>query len=201
MNDDLSLQELEAQVQQILDAETNNFFELAKIAGINPLTDLKGADLRNSDLRKANLRGADLSYANLAGACLEQADLSRANLQGVNLSNANLSNANLSNANLSNAIVQAANFKDAEVYNLNLTGVDCSQASDLIMKEAQSKINKATLFYDNNITQKFQDLAELYYTAIDSLAEYIVETPQNHSPEFIHVDIYEGGKKQSTSSI
>ncbi|MEM8719874.1 MAG: pentapeptide repeat-containing protein [Cyanobacteria bacterium P01_G01_bin.39] len=189
MNEDLSLQKLEAQVKQILDAETNDFFELAKIAGIDPLKDLKGADLRNSNLRKADLREADLSYANLAGACLEKADLSRVNLQG----------ANLSNANLSNAIVHKADFKDAKVYNLNLAGVDYSQACNLILEKPQYQLNKATRFYEENLAQTFQDVVRAYRVIIDSPAGYILEKPQSHLSEFFYVGIY-GEKKRDTVS-
>ncbi len=43
------------------------------------------ADLRGANLRRADLQGADLQEANLRGAYLQGADLQKVNLQGANL--------------------------------------------------------------------------------------------------------------------
>jgi uncharacterized protein YjbI with pentapeptide repeats len=75
-----SLQEPQHSIQQILEAETNDFVELARIAGLDIATDFAGADLSGVDLSGADLSGADLSSANLSDA----------NLSGVNLTLANL---------------------------------------------------------------------------------------------------------------
>lgn len=88
-------QELENTIQRILDAETDNFFELAIMLGRDPKQDLAGADLHdcdlsNGDLQGANLRKTDLTNANLSGTNLRNADLTGANLTGTNLTNAQL---------------------------------------------------------------------------------------------------------------
>ena len=60
-----SPQELQNYIQQVLEAETNDFLELAKIAGLDIATDFAGADLSFADLSFADLSGAKLSGANL----------------------------------------------------------------------------------------------------------------------------------------
>jgi hypothetical protein len=96
MNENSSTdQELENTIQRILDAETDNFFELATMLGRDPKQDLAGADLHNcdlsnGDLQGANLRKTDLTNANLSGTNLRNADLTGANLTGTNLTNAQL---------------------------------------------------------------------------------------------------------------
>ena len=89
-----SLQESQHSIYQILEAKTNDFVELAKIAGLDIATDFAGADLRGVDLRGVDLSGADLSGADLSGA-----DLRGANLSGTNLSGADLSSAKLNCTN------------------------------------------------------------------------------------------------------
>ena len=95
MTNNLSFQSLEFAIEEVINAETDNFFDLAIMLGLNPLHDFVGADLKDTDLSNGNLSGANLSGANLSGA---------------NLSGANLSGANLSGANLSNVIVSGTNF-------------------------------------------------------------------------------------------
>ncbi len=142
-------QELKNIIQQIVEAETNDFLELAKIAGLKPSedfteADLSGVDLCSAILNRADLSRAILSNANLSGANLIAADLgdailsdailsdailSRANLSNVNLSNANLSGADLSRADLSNAILSDAvlsrtDLSDAKVENARFGGLN-----------------------------------------------------------------------------
>ncbi|MFM7450605.1 MAG: pentapeptide repeat-containing protein, partial [Leptolyngbyaceae cyanobacterium] len=67
---DQSFEQLQRQVKLILEAETDDFFELAKLAGLNPLTDfvmanLSGLNLQSAQLSRANLLGANLAYSNL----------------------------------------------------------------------------------------------------------------------------------------
>jgi uncharacterized protein YjbI with pentapeptide repeats len=76
------LQKSEHSIQQILEAETNNFVELARIAGLDIATDFAHADLSGVDLSGADLSNADLSNANLSNA-----DLSGANLDNTRLGN------------------------------------------------------------------------------------------------------------------
>ena len=107
MTEDQSLQELSADIQKLIEADTDDFFELGKLIGLDPLKDLAGADLHGT-----NLRGADLSRANLSKTNLREANLSGADLSEANLSGAALSNANLTDADLSGAKVNNTHFKD-----------------------------------------------------------------------------------------
>jgi uncharacterized protein YjbI with pentapeptide repeats len=140
--------ELAEVIQRVITAETDNFLELAKIAGLNPLVDFSGAkllgvnlsgvDLSAANLRRVYLRGADLSDTDLSGADLQGASLGGADLSGAYLSDANLSHAdfhraslalaNLSSANLSSANLSEANFSSANLSNANLTNANFSQA-------------------------------------------------------------------------
>lgn len=94
-------------IQQVVAAQTDDLLELVKLAGLNPATDLAGADLSRTDLSHANLTAADLSCCDLSYANLYGADLSHANLIGANLTATNLERANLIGANLSGAIFQS----------------------------------------------------------------------------------------------
>lgn len=134
MAKDLSLSNLEMKIGKVIDAKTNDFFKLAEIVDLDPLTDFSGADLRNTDLRNAYFSHADLQNTNFQGACLEQANLSQANLKGVDFSNADLegadfSNANLDGANFSNANLKKTNFENASLRNVNLNGAIVDQGS------------------------------------------------------------------------
>lgn len=128
MTDELTLREtlreLEAQIQTIIDAETDDFFALAKIMNRDPLKDFAGTDLHNTDLSKGELSGANLSNTNLSGANLSGADLSNANLSGADLSYANLSRANLSNIKF-----QGTNVKNCQFD--NVLGLSISEKKDL----------------------------------------------------------------------
>ena len=84
--------EIENIIQRVQKAETDNFFELAKILGRDPKNDYAGA----------NLHQCNLSNGDLKGAILRQTDLSSANLSGTDLSGADLSGADLTYTNLSN---------------------------------------------------------------------------------------------------
>lgn len=146
--------ELEAAIEGVIAAKTDNFLELAKLAGLDPIVDFAGAKLlgvnlsgvdlsganlhraylRGSDLSDADLSSADLSMANLGGADLSGAYLSNANLIGADLHRAslalaNLSGANLSGANLSDGNLISANLSDVNLSNANFTGADLHRAS------------------------------------------------------------------------
>jgi uncharacterized protein YjbI with pentapeptide repeats len=86
MAESASFEELEQQIEAVLKAETTDFFELAKILGLDPKQDFVGADLSGVDLS-----GKDLSYANFTGTTLRGADLSHTNLEGANFTDADLS--------------------------------------------------------------------------------------------------------------
>ncbi|NES18789.1 MAG: pentapeptide repeat-containing protein [Symploca sp. SIO3E6] len=120
MTNDEFLQEAQELIQNVVEADTNNFLEIAKIAGIDIKTELAGANLsgfnlRGADLCEADLRETNLNGANLSGANLRGANLSGANLRGANLSGANLSGANLIEAILIEAILSGANFSGANL--------------------------------------------------------------------------------------
>jgi uncharacterized protein YjbI with pentapeptide repeats len=119
MSDEEFLQEAQELIERVLEAETTNFLEIAKIVEINIKEDLVGANLGGFDLSNADLSGADLSDANLVGV-----NLSNANLSSVNLSNANLTKANLTNADLSNAKLNHANFIGADLSYANFIGAN-----------------------------------------------------------------------------
>jgi len=117
MNDKQSAQELKDSIQQILAAETDDFLELAKIAGLNPAEDFAGANLKGTDLRGVDLRGADLRGADLRGADLSFTTLDGANLDGAKLMSANLNGASLNFTSLGSTFYQP---KFTEQYSLNL---------------------------------------------------------------------------------
>ncbi|HEY9726278.1 MAG TPA: pentapeptide repeat-containing protein [Chroococcales cyanobacterium] len=153
------LAELEELIQRLATTKTDNFFELAKIANLEPITDfvgakllgvnlngtdlsganlhrayLRGADLSDADLSDADLVGANLGGADLSGAYLSNADLSGADLHRASLALANLSSTNLSGANLSEANLSSANFSDANLNEANFTHADLHRASLMLAK-------------------------------------------------------------------
>jgi uncharacterized protein YjbI with pentapeptide repeats len=126
--------ELADKIEQILQSESDDFLELAQLAGLNPLKDFKAFDLSDADLGSANLEGVDFSEANLerldlSSANLEGANFSGANLEGVDFSSANLEGANFSGANLEGVDFSSANLEEANFSGANLEGVDFSSAN------------------------------------------------------------------------
>lgn len=177
---------LEQQIEKVLAAKTENFLELANLAGLNPLVDFAGAnllgvslegidfsnanlegvslrgalltdvDFSGANLRGANLAGADLSGALLSDANLENADLHRSSLALANLGGANLAGANLTEVNLSNA-----NLSDADLSNANLSGADLKDAGLMLTKLAgvnlaHAHIEGARFRHDSGISEKMQ---------------------------------------------
>ncbi len=55
-------------VAAVATAEVNSFVALARLAGLNPATAFRGADLRNVDFGTDNLAGFDFSFSLLQGA-------------------------------------------------------------------------------------------------------------------------------------
>jgi|GEM_PF-6494532 len=162
MTEEESLEALQADIQKIIEAKTDDFVELGNLLGLDP-KDLAGADLSGTDLRGAifsrailggaNLRGADLSHANLRGADLRGAnlsggrirlisagaDLNRAKLRGANLRGADLSGANLGGANLRGADLRGANLRGAAVTSARFgdnKGITQGMKQDLIEQGA-----------------------------------------------------------------
>lgn len=138
------LSDLTDTIQRVITAQTDDFLELAKIAGLNPLVDFAGAkllgincsglDLSGANLRRAYLRGADLSDADLSGADLQDANLGGADLSGAYLSDADLSSADLHRAslalaNLSGATLKGTNLSEANLSSANLSDANLSDAN------------------------------------------------------------------------
>jgi hypothetical protein len=123
-----SLQEPQPSIQQILEAETNNLLELARIAGLDIATDFADADLSGVDLSGADLSGADLSGADLSGANLSGVNLTLAKLSGADLSDADLSGANLSESDLSHADLRRANLSKTNLSHADLRRAKLSLA-------------------------------------------------------------------------
>ena len=115
MSDADFIREVEELYQCIAEADTDNFVELAKIAGVDIKTDLVGTDLRAVNLNRGNLFRADLRAVNLSKANLSEANLSKANLSEAFLNGANLSRANLSRANLNGANLIEANLSGTDL--------------------------------------------------------------------------------------
>ncbi|MCT7951146.1 pentapeptide repeat-containing protein [Ancylothrix sp. C2] len=173
-------------IEEVLGAKTENFRELAKLAGLNYMVDfaganllgvsLEGSDLSNANLEGINLRGAllsdvDFSGANLSGANLAGADISGALLSDANLQNADLHRASLALANLGGANLAGANLKEANLSNANLSDADLSNAnlSDAELKDAGLMLTKlagvnlaganiegARFRHDSGITEEMQ---------------------------------------------
>jgi hypothetical protein len=125
---------LEDIIQRVQEAETDSFFELAKILGRDPKIDYAGAnlhkcDLSNGDLREAILRQTNLSSANLSGT----------DLRGADLSGADLTYTNLSNAKLERAVVVGTLFDK----NVGLNSIDKNylQKRGAIFRDSRSKSN------------------------------------------------------------
>lgn len=127
--DPQALQQLQDLIQRISEANTNNFMELAQIAGVNPVIDLAGGNLLGTNLSGVDLSGANLCRTNLRGAELDDADLSETNLSDANLRGADLSGAYLANADLSLADLHRASLALANLSGANLSGADLSEAN------------------------------------------------------------------------
>lgn len=184
--DDQGFSRLDETIAEILAADTNDLLELAKIAKLNPLVDLAGAnllgttlsdvDLTGANLDGVNLRGADwndvdLSGASLVGASLAGADftgsllsdvnLAGANLQRCSLALVNLSGANLKGANLTEAILTNANLSDANLTDANLTGADLQGAGLVRTKLAGVKwdntnVKQARFKIDSGLSEEME---------------------------------------------
>jgi len=176
--------DLQTTVQAIISAKTDNFLELAEIAGLNSLEDfaqakllganfsgldlsgakltnayLRGADLSdinltNADLRNVNLGGADLSGALLSDTDLSGADLHRVSLALANLSGANLTHANLEEANLSNCNLSDANLTGACLKNADLHQAGLALTNLVDVDFTGANVKEARLWHDSGISDE-----------------------------------------------
>ena len=99
-------------IDQVINAKTDDFFEIARIFDLNPLTDFAGADLHETNLKGKNLQGANFKKTNFSSANLSHTDLRGADLSYADLSGADLRNADLRGANLDYARVENAMFRN-----------------------------------------------------------------------------------------
>jgi uncharacterized protein YjbI with pentapeptide repeats len=125
----LTTEKLQAEIEQVIVAKTENLVQLATVAALNLKTDLAGGNLLGTDLSGLDLSAADLHHAYLRGADLSDADLSEANLSRVNLSGADLSGAYLSNANLSDSNLYRASLALANLSGANLRGANLQEVN------------------------------------------------------------------------
>jgi len=102
MNEQISPQELQEMIQQVAEAETENFAELAQLAGLDLKRDFAEADLSRTDLSGADLSSADLSSADLSSADLSKSNLVQANFKGADLRYANINKAKVFSADFNN---------------------------------------------------------------------------------------------------
>ena len=95
-----------------------------RLATIETLPSLVGADLHATNLRGADLVGVNLSGVNLCEAKCLWADLRRADLTEANLREADLARADLSGANLTRATCSWETLTKANLKGANLTGAE-----------------------------------------------------------------------------
>ncbi|MBD2485771.1 pentapeptide repeat-containing protein [Planktothrix sp. FACHB-1365] len=174
---------LQTTVQLVISAPTDNFLELAELAGLNPFKDfaegrllgvnfrglnlsgaklakayLRGADLTDIDLTFADLSNANLGGADLSGALLSDANLTGADLHRVSLALANLSWANLTHANLEEANLSNCNLSDADLRGACLKNADLYRAGLALTNLAGvdftgANVKEARLWHDAGIPQ------------------------------------------------
>lgn len=140
-----SQEQIQDQVKQIIEADTDNLFELVKSAGLNLAVDLAGANLLGVKGVGCNLKGFNLSGADLSEADLSRADLSDANLSNANLRSAKLNRASLICANLSNALLIDADFSHADLSNTNFCGADLINADLSSANLSRANLTNANL--------------------------------------------------------
>lgn len=72
-------------ISRLLEADGDSFVELARIAGLDPASSFRGADLRNVDFSGCDLAGYDFSGSDLRGASFLNASIKRTLLDGANV--------------------------------------------------------------------------------------------------------------------
>ena len=101
--------------------------------------DLSKADLRNCDFTETKLEGADLSEADLSGTELFRGDLRSAKLHKTILRGTVLRQANLRGADFSGSDLALASFREIDLTDVKLDGVDLSNAVVRDNKNSQMK--------------------------------------------------------------
>src|SRR5215470_13365007 len=88
--------------QRVAGAETNDFAELIKLAGLDPRKHLRFADWSNLDLERCDLRGFDFTGARLNGCKFDGARINRARFDQAEIARTNLRAARDWNAHVKN---------------------------------------------------------------------------------------------------
>ncbi|MGK7946291.1 MAG: pentapeptide repeat-containing protein [Microcystaceae cyanobacterium] len=143
------LSDLTSLIKSIYEVKTDDFLELAKLAGLDPLIDLAGGNLLATSLCGLELGEANLCYTHFRGANLTDIDLSEALL-----SYANFSGADLSGAYLGDAKLQHSNFHRASLALANLIGADLSSADLRETNLSQANLSGAIVTnaqFSNNV--------------------------------------------------
>lgn len=154
----LQLQKL---IDKVLNANTNQFLELAKIASFNPNTDFAGANLLGVQLNELNLSEINLERANLRGAILTDTDLSSAQLSLAIFRGADLSGAFLENSNLSYADLQKSSLALANLIGTNLTKANLRETNITQSNFTQAIVSNAQFFNNLGISKElYQELTE-----------------------------------------
>lgn len=158
--------EVQNSISRVVEAESTNFAELAKLANLNPRRDFAGANLRKVDLSRVNLSSPNpmitvlgimlgfvvgflthsflLGFLQTVAFILSVAYTYRANLSNVNLSYTNLSGKQLSvidlnSANLEHADLSGANLNFANLKNANLRSADLNN-TNLMRAEVKNAV-------------------------------------------------------------
>ena len=121
----------------------------ARVAKLETLPDLVGADLEHVDLHEADLRGADLSRAYLEHVDLHEADLRGADLSRAYLKHANLRTAKLDGTILHGAVLRHADLTGATLDGTDLRGADLSYADLSDLDLSTTRLNRANFFAAN----------------------------------------------------
>ena len=146
--------QLEAIIQRIYEADTNDFHELAKLADLNPMTDFAGGNLLATELSGVEFGGADLYRINLRGAVLTDADFSEANLSYAKLSGADLSGAYLGNANLNHADLHRASLALANLIGADLSAADLREVNFSNANLSGAKVSQAQFGNNPGLTEE-----------------------------------------------
>lgn len=172
--------EIEQIIQLVQEAETDNFFEIAKILGQDPKKDLAGA----------NLHKCDLSSGDLQGAYLRKTDLSNANLSGADLRGADLRGADLTYADLTNTRLEEVEVDDALFGNnkgLSLENKNYLRKSGAIFTEVQSNIKFPSPTILGNLIYQYEPsfwgfLKYTFAGKIDQINPEFINLPQERIP-------------------
>lgn len=98
-------------IARVVAAETLNFNELVRLAGLDPATDFRHADLAGTSMPGADLRGFDFSFSDFRNVDLTDASIAGARFERADLAGTDLTKARgVRDAALALAIIQDATF-------------------------------------------------------------------------------------------